>query len=103
MVPRAAGNFISLTPGPDHICPAVPLAPYQICAERAVVRAAGQGQGRAGPADAGLPGGGGLGQLRTAGGQLPEGGLGGRAGGGAVGDQALAGVGDLQDLGPSPR
>jgi hypothetical protein len=31
-------------------------------------------------------------------GQFGEGGLGGRAGGGAVGDEALAGLGDVQHL-----
>jgi hypothetical protein len=34
----------------------------------------------------------------AAGGQFGEGGLGGRAGGGAVGDEALAGLGDVQHL-----
>ena len=38
------------------------------------------------------------GRLSRAGGQLPERGRGGRAGRGAVGDQALAGVGNVQDL-----
>jgi hypothetical protein len=37
MVPRAARYFISLTLAPGHICPAVPLPPYQIYAERAMV------------------------------------------------------------------
>ena len=40
-----------------------------------------------------------LGGQRAAGGQRAERGLGGRAGSGAVGNQALAGVGDVQDLG----